>query len=95
MNRPPPPPVRLKGHRSKLSLGEASPHEALKMTRGRRASRENGPARRVLPKGREELSKLDAEIESLGRSEELLIETAFARGTDVLRRPTPSLASGL
>ncbi len=35
---------------------------------------------------REELAKLDAEIERLGQVEECLIESAFARGTDILRR---------
>ena len=35
------------------------------------------------------LGELDAEIEALGRSEESLIEAAFARGVDVLRTPTP------
>jgi hypothetical protein len=33
-----------------------------------------------------ELSRLEAEIEALGRQEEALIEAAFARGVDILRR---------
>jgi hypothetical protein len=37
---------------------------------------------------REELNKLDAEIEALGRSEESLVCAAFERGVDVLRRAT-------
>jgi hypothetical protein len=38
------------------------------------------------PEQTAELARLDAEIESLQRAEESLIELAFANGTDVLRR---------